>query len=57
MRKGFAAALLILTLSASCFAGDTLTPQKHNCGTTITTTTISISWMDSFSTFWQSLFY
>ena len=43
MKKGFAAALLVVTLTLNVFAADTVTPNKHKSGTTTTTTTTWIN--------------
>ncbi len=50
MKKGIAAALLILTITATSFAGDTIVPQKHDACLTST-------WMQTISSLWNNLFY
>ena len=40
MKKGFAAALLLVTLTLNAFGTDAVTPTKHKSGTSTTTTTL-----------------
>jgi len=51
MKKGIAAALLVLTISATSFATDTIVPTRRTPGSTATT------WMQKISVAWNNLFY